>query len=102
MTNPNTIRILGETTTKAVEFGGDMKTIDKKARKPIAQIETELENAGNELLGQLYKEHKNQKEYIEQLETKLYGQEELLRKALEKNANQKTEIEDLQEKLGSI
>jgi len=51
---------------------------------------TELENAGNELLGQLYKEHKknkNQKEYIEQLETKLYGQEELLRKALEKNAN---------------
>ncbi|CAH1769668.1 9064_t:CDS:1, partial [Entrophospora sp. SA101] len=62
----------------------------------------ELENAGNELLGQLYKEHKNQKEYIEQLETKLYGQEELLRKALEKNANQKTEIEDLQEKLGSI
>ncbi|CAJ0646577.1 4812_t:CDS:2 [Entrophospora sp. SA101] len=40
MTNPNTIRILGETTTKAVEFGGDMKTIDKKARKPIAQIES--------------------------------------------------------------
>ncbi|CAJ0832881.1 4448_t:CDS:2 [Entrophospora sp. SA101] len=68
----------------------------------MQELKAELENAGNELLGQLYKEHKNQKEYIEQLETKLYGQEELLRKALEKNANQKTEIEDLQEKLGSI
>lgn len=85
----------GDTHIEAMKYAGELgaKQIDN------------LTKAGEGLLEQLdkeYKKNKTQKEYIEQLETKLYGQEELLRKESEKTTSQKIEIESLQKQASLI